>query len=424
MKSKLVRNHSSYLVSLPVLAGCLILGALTALWGMKYLASVLLFYFLLGGISRLWAVLSARKLSIELSGGSAGAFPGEIFQFDLTVRNEKMLPILWAELFFPLDKRLCVTPERMRAPEEWECPALTEGEASLERVGEMRLSSFLWYEERHIPLLWNANRRGIYSTDGWRLRTGDGFGLAQVEHKLSGARPRQMAVYPERVVVSPELFLRSHWNADTGARGVMEDPTVIRSTRDYETTDPVRRINWRMVARGMPLTVNVYEDVLPRSVCFLFDGESFGGKEPHWAAMEEALSILASELVCLEEERVECALCLPRGRKAGAVSLFGAGNTEEMLCALAGYEPEAPRKDEHGNALPRAAAFNRAAILEGSQRVGRFYYIAYSTAALENAALLKGLEPSCTTILTSEEPKPYGEFELVCLAKLREGGAL
>ncbi len=424
MKSKLVGNRSSYLVAMPVLAGCLVLGVLSALWGMKYLASVLLFYFLLGGISRLWAILSAKHLDIALSGSTAGAFPGETFVFKLTIKNQKFLPLLWAEVFFPLEKNLCMTPEQMRVPEEWELPALTEQKASLEQVGEKRLPSFLWYEERHVSFLWTANRRGVYSTEGWRLRTGDGFGLSQVEYKLSGAKPWQLAVYPKLVDVSTELFLRNQWNADTGARGVMADPTVIRSTRRYETTDSVKQINWRMVARGQPLTVNVYEDILPRSVCFLFDGESFGGKEPHWEEMEEALSILASELVRLEEEQVECALCLPRGRKTGAISLFGQGNTEDMLWALAGYEPEAPRKDEHGVELPRIPMFRQLTVLEGSQRVGHFYYIAYNTAKLENAALLKEMEPSTTLILTMEEPESYGEFELVCLNQLRVGGAV
>ena len=123
MKSKLVSNRTSYLVALPVLALCLILGVLAALWGMKYLAAVLLFYFLLGGVSRLWAMMSARKLEISLSGNTAGAFPGENFIFSLTIKNEKFLPILWAEVFFPLEKNLCMTPEQTRPPEDWERPA-------------------------------------------------------------------------------------------------------------------------------------------------------------------------------------------------------------------------------------------------------------------------------------------------------------
>ena len=233
MKSKLVSNRSSYLVALPVLGICLILGVLAALWGMKYLAAVLLFYFLLGGVSRLWAMMSARKLEISLSGNTAGAFPGETYIFSLTIKNEKFLPILWAEVFFPLEKNLCMTPEQTRPPEDWERPALTEQEASLEQVGEKRLPSFLWYEERQFTFRWKANRRGIYSTEGWRLRTGDGFGLSQLEHKLAGTKPWQLAVYPRLIEVSPELFLRNQWNADIGSKGVMEDPTVIRSTRDY-----------------------------------------------------------------------------------------------------------------------------------------------------------------------------------------------
>jgi hypothetical protein len=421
MKGKLVANRSSYLVNLPVLAVCLILGVLMALWGLRLLAAVLLFYVLLGGLARIWGVLSANRLVIQLTGDTAGAFPGETLTFHLRVKNEKFLPLLWAEVFFPLEKRLCLTPEEMRPPEDWEKPALEEGNASLEQVGEARLPSFLWYEERTVEFHWQANRRGIYSTQGWRLRTGDGFGLSQVEHPLTAGRSQQLAVYPKLVEVSPELFLRNQWNADTGARGVMEDPTVIRSTRAYQSTDSVKRINWRMVARGLPVTVNVYEEILPRSIGFLFDGESFGGQGRE-DALEDALSILASELVRLEEEQVEAALCLPRGKHGGAFTHFGGGDLESLLFALAGYEPEAERKDQAGIPIPRSATFDLPAILEGGQRVGHFYYITYSTQSITAPQLLEELGSELVTILTVEEETSYGEFEVLCLNSLREGG--
>ena len=87
----------------------------------------------------------------------------------------------------------------------------------------------------------------------------------------------------------------------------MEDLTVIRSTRNYMTTDSLKHINWRLAARGLPLSVNVYEDILPKNVHFLLDGESFGGNVPHWEELEETLSILASEFVLLADYRFNAA---------------------------------------------------------------------------------------------------------------------
>lgn len=424
MKNKLVLNRSSLLVSLPALAVSLIAGVLAAFFGLRELAAVLILLFLLTGASRLWASATARHISISVSGSLRGLFPGDTAVFDIEVRNEKFLPVVWLELFFPLSPDLCLTPEHCRQPEEWEERALAEEKASTQLVGEKRLSFFLWYETLRLSSRWTANRRGVYSTEGWRLRTGDGFGLSQVELRLPREDVQTFAVYPKLVRVSPDLFLRNLWNADTGTRGVMEDPTVIRSTRDYMTTDSLKRINWRLAARGLPLTVNIYEDILPKSVHFLFDGESFSGPAPHLEEMEDALSILASELVRLTEAQVQCGLSLCRGAGGNAVNLFAPESTEALLFALAAYQPEPDKWDPaESKVVPQVPVFDQAPIYEAAQRVGRFYYIAYDTECLSGRPLLKHLDRTCTSILTYREPKPFGDFESVCLCRLKEGNA-
>jgi hypothetical protein len=185
--------------------------------------------------------------------------------------------------------------------------------------------------------------------------------------------------------------------------------------------DSVKRINWRVVARGLPVTVNVYEEILPRSVGFLLDGESYG-EVGRGDALEDALSILASELVRLEEEQVEASLCLPRGKRKPAFSKFGGGDTETSLFALAGYEVETPRKDQAGFPVPRASSFDLPAILEGSQRVGHFYYIVHAVQDITAPQLLEELGSELVTILTTAEDEAYGDFEVICLNRLREGG--
>lgn len=420
MKEQLSFSRSSLLVSLPFLGGCLLLGALSAFFGLWELAAVLILLAVLACASRLWAFAAARGLSVSVTSPVRGLFPGDTVTFDIQVCNGKFLPVVWLELFFPLSRSLCLTPELCRKPEDWEAPELEAAQASPALVGEKRFSFLLWYETRHYASQWTANRRGIYSTEGWRLRTGDGFGLTQVERRLLPEAGAPFAVYPRLVEVSPALFLRNLWNADTGARGVMEDLTVIRSTRDYMTTDSLKHINWRLTARGLPLSVNVYEDILPKSAHFLLDGESFSGPSPHPAELEEALSILASELVRLRDEQVRCGLSLCRGAGCGALS--GLENLEAQLRALAAYQPEPDeRDDESGKVLPQVPRFDEAPILEAAQGVGRFYYIAYDTDCLSTRPLLKKLDPARTCLLTYREPGAYGEYEAVCLCHLKEG---
>ena len=244
-------------------------------------------------------------------------------------------------------------------------------------------------------------------------------------YALPREEARQFAVYPALVEVRPDLFLRNLWNADTGTRGVMEDVTVIRSTRDYQTSDSLRRINWRLTARGLPLSVNVYEDILPKSVHFIFDGESFSGAHPRPEELEDALSILASELVRLEGAQVRCGLSLSAGRGGEAVNLFAlSSTTEDLLCALAAYEPAEPVRDtDGGQIVDQLPDFDAAPLVRSARGVGRFYYIAYSTACLPGRALLtRYLDHTCASILTYRNDKPFGEYETVCLRSLKEDG--
>lgn len=421
MWDKPVLTRSSMLVALPALAAELLGGVLAAFFGQRALAAVLLLVFLLAGVSRLWGYLALRNVKVRVTGGSRCLFPDQETTLELELKNDKFFPLVWLELFFPLNERLCMVPADSHRPDDWEAASLRDQNASTDLVGGVRLQPLLWYETTYVHCRWTAKRRGVYNADGWRLRTGDGFGLTCRERALLRPSQGRFVVYPRLIDVSPELFLRNLWNAETGAQGVMEDPTVIRSTRDYLTTDSPRQINWRLLARGLPLTVNVYESILPRSVHFLLDGESFSGPTPHLGELEDALSILASELIRLDQAKVRCGLSLCRGNGSEAVTLpAAAAATEELLCALAAYDPLPPKLDQDGHPVAQATRFDTGPLLEAGPSVGRYYYIAYDTDTLPKQTLLQHLDHTCLTILTYREAAPYGEFETLCLCHLKE----
>ena len=422
MRDKLELSRSSWLVCLPIIAAALLAGAICAFFGQIYPAAALIFLALTAGGARLWAFASAGKISIRVSSKIRGLFPGEEAAFDIEVRNNKFLPVVWLELFCPLSRNLCMVPENCRKPDDWETFRLEEEGFSVELVGEKRFSPFLWYETVRFTSRWEARRRGVYSMSGWRLRTGDGLGLTQVERPILPEDVRRFAVYPSLIPVSPDIFLRSLWNADTGTRGVMEDSTIIRSTRDYMNSDPFKRINWRLRARGLPLTVNVFEDITPKSVHFIFDGESFSGPPARLEEMEDALSVLASELVRLNEAQVRCGLSLPRGLDLPASNLFGCESPYPLLQMLAGYEPMAPKWDGENSAfVPQNPVFDRLPILDSAHSTGRFYYIAYDTSRLAESPLLRQLDHTRASILTYADEGSFGSFEVICLRRLKEG---
>lgn len=421
MKNKLVASHSSYLVYWATLAVLLAGGVIAAFAGQTAFAAILLFLLLVGLVSRLWAQASCRKVSLRVRTPVTGLFPGEKLDISLTLSNDKLLPVLWMDVFFPLPEDLCLIPERTRPPEDWELTDLRQSGANETLVGERSFSLFLWYETQTFSSRWEAKHRGICSTADWRLRTGDGFGLTQLETALAREDCQEIAVYPQLVPVLPDLFLRNVWNSDTGSRGIQEDPTVIRSTRAYQTGDSGKKINWRLVARGLPLTVNVYEEVLPCSVHFLLDTESYSGPTPHPEALEETLSILASELLCLEENQVQAGLSLSRGERIPETDLFPGSPSEDMLWALAACQPLAPAEDDEGHVTAQPPIFDEEAICAAAPRVGHFYYLAYDTDSLSSSGLLRALSPASVTILTWRECPPREPWEVLPLARLMGG---
>lgn len=421
MNDRIAYSRSSWLVARPVLGCCLVLAALAAFFGQSVPAWVLLFLAALGIVARVWASAAVSGLTLSVQEKPKGLFPGEQLTLTCAVKNKKKLPVLWLELFCPLAQNQCLLPQQSRTPDEWEQAALQEAGADTEQAGEYRHGLILPGETALITTQWTAQRRGVYTTALWKLRTGDGLGLAQIERPLAARAVRRIPVYPQLVPVSPAIFLRNQWNADAGARGTMEDPTVIRSTRGYLDSDPARRINWRLAARGQPLTVNVYETILPRSVHFILDGESFFGYSED---LEETLRILASLFLQLNAHQVHCGLSLGAGAAGPARNIFSAPEPWPLLEALAAYQPAAPLWDEEaGRHIAPPARFLSQPIYEAGHHIGRFYYISRSTDTLAAQPLPHRLGAERLSLILWENCPGWGDFEAIPLETLREEAA-
>ena len=386
------------------------------------IAGVFLMLALVGLVARVWAAAEAKSLELSFQTAQPELFPGEDTRIVLRLTNRGFLPILWAELYFPLSKRLCLTPDGSRVPTEWERTELGRLGASTELVGDRKMPALSWYESTEVETLWRAERRGVYSTQLWTLHVGDGLGLTQLEKKPDAENNCKIRVYPELVKVDTSLFLQNTWNADTGVSGVTEDTTVIRSSRDYMLSDQVKHINWRLAARGLPLSVNTYENILPKNVHFIFDGESFSGAEHRFKELEKALSIVASLIVELTADHVRCGLSLCRGADTEAVNIFSAASCEEILGAMAEYEPRPDRvsPEDGKTVIPQPPVFDSEELIAAVQRVGRFYYVVYDPHS-SAMPLLRDMDETVLTVLSWAECAAYGEYKTVGIRSLAEG---
>jgi len=361
-------QNSSYLATLPMICVNLLAGVLFAYFKQKVLAIVFMLIFLLGLFAFLWARAVSKNLFIDFSYSATGLFPGENLIETIEIRNKKFLPVIWMSI------NDCLT-------EEFSVPSL------------------LWHEEISVQRNWLADKRGVKNFKNRAILTGDGFGLRQdyIDDNITGVS--SIAVYPKRVKVNPKIFMKNLWNASSGKNGTIEDVTVIKSTRGYQTSDAARNINWRLAARNQPLSVNVYETIQPRGVHFIFDGESFSG---HSSELEDALSIIGSELIELNANDFASGLSVCKGKESDAVTLGCEENLFDMLYCLAAYEFEDTKWNGEEKIEPKAEFLNEdIAKLSGS--VGHYYYVCYEASAAAKSSLLNVLSEDRVTLLTFKE---------------------
>jgi len=359
-KRKTAEREDTSLLSITLIqAGLLILVAVAVRFGQNMLAVILLGAVLLGILGRIWAHLTARNMKVRMKASRTRMFPDDVVTLLWQMKNEKFLPVLWVDVVQPLKDPLAMVPvdeegslrlRRMNSEEKssWRVGEKEQGWLFTERcslIGSWRTASF---ETR-----WKAVQRGIYTLENTRIYTGDGFGLTRYRLALDGGSQKTFVIYPRIVPVDEEIFLKNMWEGDSGSRGILEDPSVIRLTRPYENTDSLKKINWRMLARGQELTVNQYEVVSPHALHFIFDAESFSGegKKNHAKELEAALEVLASLLLRLSDRKMDCGFSFPETDRLPAVNLFADGSgtqgtsadvTGEILYRMAACRPKKP----------------------------------------------------------------------------------
>lgn len=400
----------------------LVLVAVSVRFGQNLLAVVLLGMILLGILGRIWARMTAQNLKVRLKTSKSRMFPGDQVVLSWQMKNEKLLPVLWTDVVQPLTEPVAMVPMeedgalriRNMTGDEKTHYRLTEGETGwmfrerCSMIGSWRTASF--------DTVWKAVKRGIYTLENTRVYTGDGFGMTRYRLDLESGSQKTYVIYPRIVPVYEERFLKNMWEGESGSRGILEDPSVIKLTRPYENTDSLKKINWRMLARGQNLTVNQYEVVSPHAIHFIFDGESFNASrgKSHKKEMEASLEVLASLLLRLAEKKMECGFSFPETDRLTAVNLFadgsGAGGdvTGEILYRMAAYQMRRPvleRNPETGKEekLYFPSVLAEEGLLTGSQQVAKYYFVTFDEKTAAASSFLKKMEGKPLEVLTYEK---------------------
>jgi len=334
-KNKLSKG-SSLLVSVWALCLWALLAVVSAAAGYAVLAGLFIFFLLLFSFVRYWSARAMDGVSLEVHCTERCIFPGMETRLEYKIKNDKLLPLAWLELSQQAPEKNCLTPD-----DSFEAYVYQKDTA--DKVVEVSaykraFSLVMGYESMSLSSTWKARCRGIYRPEELLLRSGDGFGLSQEEKYYPAELLPELVVYPRKLAVDAEILLRQDWDKSYGALGYMEDTSVLRGVRPYNSSDSWKRINWRLAARQpSQLDVNFYETVQPASVLFVLDGESYCKDNE---ALEQCLEIMASLITELCLKSVSCGLCLSKSRSFSALSIsherqVGAA---ELLYYLAGFD--------------------------------------------------------------------------------------
>lgn len=346
------QSRNSRLVGIPGLI-CLLAMALTASYfHVQAAGALLLVLFFMASSSYAWSKGICRRVEVEVSLKEGRCHAGDRVTAVIRVKNRSLFPMVWLDVILPVGDRELVCPLREgeeNAGGDKFPPRFTFRGMYTPLIGiRQRFVWLLWQQEItwEQPVL--AQRRGVWHMAGAGLQAGDGFGLSAKDDWKKFPEPVRLLICPKLVPVHVEPFLKPGYLAEPGNRGQMEDITILKSSRPYTPGDPVKRINWRLLARSGRLEVNQYERIVPGCTAFLLDLETFtyirkykderGEQAEETVYDEEAFEAMASRVASfmreLAERGLKTALIVP-GYRVGLTA------GEQTEAALAGETPAA-----------------------------------------------------------------------------------
>ena len=382
--------------------------SLLANWaGMSALGAFLFFLFLLGTAARGWGRLALRRVRAVAAADQTVLSVGEALPLTYTVENDKLLPLVWLELWQPVPPRDCLVPT-----DGFSRRTFTGPEAEAEGTGAVYRRHFLFLmggQTLRWETLWRAERRGVYRLNALSLRSGDGFGLTQIAALSPLPRPLTLVVWPRLVPVSTAPFFRNVWQGETGRQGWVEDPTVLRGLRDYQPGDSWRRIDWRTAARQDELQTRLYETIRPSTLHFILDAASFTEED-----LEEAISLTASLILELDRQGVCCGLSLPGAGQPVTLSPEDTGvEAADLMLALSEFQPEP------------GAVFDQEALSALSLTVGQLWLVTHSGTRLGCPELADRLAGAGLSVLCADPlaPGPLAGRTMLPLSAVKGGDA-
>ncbi|MCR5264891.1 MAG: DUF58 domain-containing protein, partial [Clostridiales bacterium] len=216
-----------------------------------------------------------RNLDYRVTLSAEEVFEGDdVFMYE-ELSNAKALPVPSAkvETELPEGAVICLAASAP-APEadsgaKKKGPVVSERKAPQARAEREQLvrsvqSIFVLGSNKVIKRRWRVRtlKRGIYSFGSALVVTSDLLGFDSLSKRLTDppAKHNRLVVLPKLEPVAAELTPSIYQlGGSVTRRSLHTDPLLKAGARDYETSDPMHRINWKSTAVHGRLMVNIEE---------------------------------------------------------------------------------------------------------------------------------------------------------------------
>ncbi len=194
-------------------------------------------------ISWLWARAMRDKVSASRRSAGVWVVVGDVIVEHFELRNESILPVLWAEMVDFSD-----------------VPGYAIGRVAA--VGGQ--GAFAWQTEGV------CTRRGVFTLGPWELRLSDPLGLFDVTIRYPEAR--SLLVYP-RIMRLPEFPLphgRSSGRAARRRRAPIQADQVV-TARPWQPGDSLRLVHWKQTAHRNKIMIKQFEQEPAGDIWLMLD---------------------------------------------------------------------------------------------------------------------------------------------------------
>ncbi|MCQ2553019.1 MAG: DUF58 domain-containing protein [Clostridia bacterium] len=291
-------------------AGLIALALLTfasIYFGLALAQTILLILLVLAILAPLVAKAASSKLDISMAQNEICAFPGQEFEVEYQLINNKYLPVIHLDMAME------------------ESYAIEFDHAAIAWIMPFQKLSF----NQKVK----AVERGVAHVNTFDLVSSDAFGMYSNVSKYVSASNARMIVYPKIKRADASNLVNKMSELEKSKQGFYTDRTLLASVKPFTDGDDYKNVNQRLLAKNDELFTNIYEKLAARRICFIPDLESFVTRTEEIGAngsyvkvefdkegMEDMISEIASLSMDLIKKDIVTTLVVPSiGKQAHRV---------------------------------------------------------------------------------------------------------